>query len=65
MTQKSTIWLSSHEVCELLGIAPATLRKLVRDRAIQYIRVTPSGPFRFKVEWIEAYLDRNTVSIAA
>lgn len=47
--------LTTEEAAEYLAIAPETLRRLCRQKAITFIQVTPSE-YRFTVSDLEEYI---------
>jgi hypothetical protein len=50
--------LNLRQAAEMLGYAPAGLRKLVRQRRIQFSQ-NGRGPIKFRREWLDEFITSN------
>jgi excisionase family DNA binding protein len=49
--------LTQEEVAERLAVSVKTVRRLVERGALQFTKI--GSQFRFKPEWVEAYIERK------
>lgn len=58
-------YLTCNEAAEFLGCSPSTVRRLCRDRRLQFMQNAPGGSLRFRSAWLEDFAGRQTVRPAA
>jgi hypothetical protein len=54
--------LGLRAAAEYLGMSECSLRRLVDARAIRYQQKVPRGRIRFKVAWLDAYLEEASTA---
>ena len=55
--------LTVHEVAERLAVNPATVMRECRAGKLKHTRVRKA--YRFRVQWIDEYIERNSRSVVA
>ena len=54
--------LDIKQAASMLGIGESTLSQMCRDGKITHTKIGPRGGlYRFRIEWIDLYLEQNTV----
>jgi len=56
--QQAINWLGTKELARQLGKSRSFIYFLVSTRQIRYTKI--GGEYRFKPEWVEEYIRRNT-----
>jgi hypothetical protein len=54
------VLLNLKQAAEHLGMRPGGLRELCRRRQIKFCQNGPVGAYRFKSEWLDAWIDEHT-----
>lgn len=56
--------LTANQAAQQLGISHGTLTQMCRDQVIKHTRIgAKRGRYRFRQEWIDEYLSRQTVDV--
>lgn len=55
-------YLSIEEAAPLVGCSVSGLRKIVDRKAIKYYQSVKGSPIMFRREWLDDYVERNTVT---
>ena len=54
--------LDINDVATQLGNTPSGVRKLVAKKEIKYFQHGKHGRIKFKQEWIDEFIDKNTIA---